>query len=372
MNILYYYGNLSTMNAGLQRYNNNLLFNLRNFKENYVFEYPEIKLKQIINKDHHRFLGWIKSKIRDTHSSAYSIRELIDKFYFKATFDKEIDIIHHTNNHAVEILDKPSVLTVHDLSWIRYPEAHPKNRVVFLEKNFEKSLRNSHHIVTPTNFIKNELISEFSFTKNKTSSIWHGIDHINKPLKETCLIDKNLKFKKFILYVGTIEPRKNIKFLLKNYFNLDKEFREKYPLVIIGDYGWGSNSYKAAIEEQIKSKKILWLKNVSDQELYNYTKQAALLVYCSRYEGFGFPPIEALANGTFSLVPRIEPFIETIDNYGDYYLNDNDEDFKNKIFEILNRENKIYAHQSKIKEKFKWSKSATAYQKVFENVLSQQ
>ena len=371
MRTLFYFGSLSTLNAGLNRYTTNLTTNLKLIKNINVIQYPERKIKQFFNENLHENLGRIKCLIRDLHPSSYLVREAIDKNTFKLFYHDQYDIIHFPNNYFLKFKDKPTVLTIHDLSWIERPEDHPKNRVMFFEKNFHKAIKNVDAIITPSQYIKDQLKINFNLNENKIIPIWHGLNHNNENtgLKFEKKL-KKFKSKNYFLHVGTIEPRKNIEFLIQNYLRLENHLKERFPLILVGNYGWGSNNYKSKIENLIKNKNIFWFKQVNNANLKLLIENAKILAYCSNYEGFGFPPLEALISKTYAIFPKKPPFTETIKNYQFAYNDGDSDDFIFKIKQILNISSFDQSIYNYVNENFRWEISATKHLEVYKQVLN--
>lgn len=252
------------------------------------------------------FYGYIAHKMvrqEDQPNIAYIRKFLIKNRFFKSAARS---FIHHFSKIFSPVYDlywqpnfiptkgikaKKVVITVHDFSWEHYPEFHPKERIEYFKKNFYQSLKQCDHIITGSYFTKNEITERTKFPSEKISVIYHGIDHSLFYAREVKKTEQ-----KFILAVGSIEPRKNLKNLLLAYASLPLHVKENYHLILVGATGWNNEEIIMLIQEQYPFVKYSgYVDNEKLAQLYN---DATLFVYPSFYEGFGIPPLEAMACGT--------------------------------------------------------------------------
>jgi len=264
---------------------------------------------------------------------------------------------------------KKVITTVHDFSMILYKEYHSKERVEYFEKFFEQNIYKSNMIITGSYYTKEEILDRLKFEEKNIKVIYHGINpDIFKPLP-SLTSPFNLP-KRFILSVGSIEPRKNLIGLLQAYNRLNKNIKEEYHLVLVGFKGWNNKEILALIEKN--KKYIHYLGYISDTELAILYNKASLFIYPSFYEGFGLPPLEAMACGTPTIISNVSSLPE-VGGDAVLYCNPYDiEDIKNKIEMVLNDE-KL---QKSMREKgiqraknFTWEKSAKEHLKLFKEVL---
>jgi alpha-1,3-rhamnosyl/mannosyltransferase len=124
----------------------------------------------------------------------------------------------------------PTVLTVHDLSWIRFPDTHPMDRRRTLERGFPDSLRRADHVLTDSHFVKSELVSEFGLEPAKiTTAPLAARDCFHPRERDECepLLDRvGLRYRSFFLSVGTLEPRKNLVRTIRAYAGLPAALRQ--------------------------------------------------------------------------------------------------------------------------------------------------
>ncbi|MDB1122412.1 glycosyltransferase family 4 protein [Vibrio algarum] len=182
------------------------------------------------------------------------------------------------------------VVTIHDIVWKVHPETMPKSRVILEKLLFTPSLIISDKIISISKFTKNELVSNFDVPKNKIS-ITQLASFIG-PLGRSNIVNQE----KLILFIGTLEPRKNLENLCIAFKKLiDIEKYSNYKLVIVGGKGWGNLNLNALIEKLSIIKNVEIKGFISDQELVELYASCEVLTMPSVYEGFGLPALEALS-----------------------------------------------------------------------------
>ncbi len=195
-----------------------------------------------------------------------------------------------------------TITTVHDLSFISFPEFHPATRVAYLTGKIGSSIDKSDHVIVDSNHILDEMHHCYPSSKNKSSVVYLGVDeqfrHYSQ--KECYSINQTLglEYQQFILSVATLEPRKNLKRLVLAYKRLPDESRARHPLVLVGDQGWKNTELMAEAKELIDSKELIFTGYLSDEDLKCLYSSALIFAYPSLYEGFGLPIVEAMASGT--------------------------------------------------------------------------
>lgn len=260
------------------------------------------------------------------------------------------------------------VATVHDFSWEIYPEFQPIERVKYFQKYFYSSIGQCNHIITGSEYTKREIIERVGIAPDKITVIHHGINHsIFYPRQST-----KQPLQKYILAVGSIEPRKNLKNLLTAYAALDKSLRDEYHLLLVGAVGW--NNQEIVNEINRLSQWVHYSGYISDDELAILYTNASLFIYPSVYEGFGIPPLEAMACGTPVIVSDASTLPEVCADAA-YYVDPLDtQSIKEGILKILSDETlqkEIIAKGFARVKEFSWEKSALEHQKVFDKVLSE-
>jgi alpha-1,3-rhamnosyl/mannosyltransferase len=235
--------------------------------------------------------------------------------YFRSTFARRRYDLYHEPNFIPFDGDFPTVTTVHDLSVLLHPEWHPADRVHHFEKNFKKGLKQSTHFLAISEFTRQEVIRTLGIRPAKVTRTYMGIRPGLGPLPEA-QVSRTLQElglpSRYLLYLGTIEPRKNILFLLRVFCSLPRAWRERWPLVLVGSWGWNSAETAEYLETEARHKGVLHLGYIAEEHLAAIYNGARALLYPSLYEGFGLPPIEMRACGGAVIAATAGAVAETI------------------------------------------------------------
>lgn len=211
------------------------------------------------------------------------------------------NFIYHEPCYILRPYSGPKICTVHDLSHIRYPYYHPKQRVKFLLDNLPGSIYEADHIITASEFIRNEIIDLFNISPIKVTCVYHGVSKAFKARRfidiKSVLAIYGLHEKSYLLSVGTLEPRKNLEHLIQAFNQLPEKQRKKYPLVVIGIKGWHTHPLVKMMQPLIKKEQLYCLGYVPEAYLPFLYSGAFGFLYISIYEGFGLPILEAMASG---------------------------------------------------------------------------
>ena len=209
--------------------------------------------------------------------------------------------IYHSPNYALPAFPGKCVTTIHDLSVIRHPEFHPKERVDHLLSLFPSILRRADLILTDSEFSRCEIMDHFGVESDRVVAVPLGVDPSFRPMEDS-IIDEvlpkyGLRRGQYTLSVGTIEPRKNLERLIQAYEGLPMTMRKEFPLVLVGNEGWNSESIHDRIKKAKTEGWVRYLKYVNEADLPAIYVGARLFACVSLYEGFGLPVLEALASG---------------------------------------------------------------------------
>jgi len=209
-----------------------------------------------------------------------------------------VDVYHGTNYVLPPVRRAKRVLTIHDLSFIRCPELCPPDVVSPYVKNVPRFCREADKIIAVSEFTKRELMELLDIPESKIVVIGEAID---RPIRtdgtdssRQCSFDLD-SVSPYLLFVGTLEKRKNIMGLLKAFNDIHRSY--PHHLVLAGKPGYGWSECTAYIEEQGLGDRVHVLGYVSDEEKTALYTHAEVFVYPSLYEGFGLPILEAFAGG---------------------------------------------------------------------------
>jgi len=213
---------------------------------------------------------------------------------------ERLDIIHEPRAFSPYLFPSyaKKILTIHDLSTILYPPVHTRLNVFRVNLSFSAGIRRVDRIITVSKFSKREILRLFHINEDRIEVIYEGVDSRFRSLDECEGVKKKYGIEGgFILFVGTVEPRKNVNGLIKAFYKLKKKGM-KHRLVVAGAEGWKCGETKETIEQLGLEKEVVLLGYVGDDDLPALYNASDLFVYPSLYEGFGLPALEAMACGT--------------------------------------------------------------------------
>ncbi len=262
---------------------------------------------------------------------------------------------------------KRIVTTVHDFSFHVDPSWTPKSNA-FL-KHFWRDIYRSDVIITDSDFIKTQALEFLKIESERIRSIPLGVNHeIFKPHK---IANRHGLPENFILFVGSIQPRKNLKRLLQAYMALSQNFRKDQKLMLVGQDGW---NYGDILELIKKNRNDIYLLDSikNDSELARIYGAASVFICPSLYEGFGLPPLEAMACGCPTIVSNISSLPEVCGDAA-YYIDPYDvENIADSLYRVSTDSGIRNTHIQKGLERaklFTWEKTAMQHMKLFEEIL---
>jgi glycosyltransferase involved in cell wall biosynthesis len=194
-----------------------------------------------------------------------------------------------------------TMLTVHDLSFIRYPQCADANLRAYLNKVVPRSVHRADLVLADSHSTKDDLVELLGVEPKKIEVVHPGVEERFRPIEDRVFLKKARKRynlpPRFILGLGTLQPRKNFTRLIEAFANLRFEIFD-LRLVIAGGKGWLYDDIFATVERLGLQDKVLFPGFVADEDLPALYNLANLFVFPSLYEGFGLPPLEAMACGT--------------------------------------------------------------------------
>ncbi len=226
-----------------------------------------------------------------------------------------IELFHGTNYDVPLWRKCATVLTIHDLSQLLHPNTHTRRSRGRARRRLPMMARLANAIITPTESVKREVCEHLKVEAGKVFAVPEAARTTFSPL--ALQVTKGLRQKleigdDFLLTVGTIEPRKNLGVLIDAFEQVVKELPERdLQLVIAGGRGWLSGPLFDAIQKSETRQRIVLTDYLHDDDLRALYSSCRVFVYPSIYEGFGLPPLEAMACGAPVIASRIPALVET-------------------------------------------------------------
>ncbi len=304
---------------------------------------------------------------------------LVGAYKLARSIRSEGDIVHLPNQHFVRyalFLNQPFIVTVHDLARCCFNfdrETIIERILLNLDKRY---IKQASHIIAICQSTKSDLVKYLNIPESKISVIYNGVDHnIFKPYKPYQMrpYHVTLSHKPYILYVGSERRRKNLGRLIEAFAILRKDFPE-LRLVKVGTSG-RSEQYRYATMKKLDSlgitQAVIFIDHIPELDLAHYYSSALLLAYPSLYEGFGLPPLEAMACGCPVVTSDNSSLPEIMGEAG-IMVNPYDTDsLAQAMREVLTDSklrNDMVSKGLKQAKKFSWERAAMETQEVYEKI----
>lgn len=248
------------------------------------------------------FLADIKPNIAHFSILIYRTLSTFIPLPYCLFFGRDADITHFFNYIAPPFVHGKTVITVHDMVYKAFPETVKSRTKLMLDMGLKQSMRRADIIVTDSEFSRSEIIKYFPQHKKKIRVVPCGVNLEKfRPCEDSEKIQqvkKSLGISgEYFLYLGTIEPRKNLERLIRAYYVLAKKLKNPPKLVLAGGKGWLYDNIFRRVKELKLEKQVLFTEYVPSEDITALMCGALAFVFPSVYEGFGMPPLEAMACG---------------------------------------------------------------------------
>jgi glycosyltransferase involved in cell wall biosynthesis len=272
----------------------------------------------------------------------------------------------------------PTLLTVHDLSFIRDPDSAWPSLRVFLERAVSRSVKRATHVLADSQATRDDLVDIWHTPAEKITVLYSGVEPRFRPIRDRAQLDQirekyRIEPKPFILAIGTLQPRKNYKRLIEAFALLANEPPFKtLQLIIAGGRGWLFDDIFTHVKQFGLEDRVRFPGFIADEDLPALYSAADLLAYVSLYEGFGLPALEAMACGTPVVGSNVSSVPEVIGSAG-LQVDPRDVDaiadaLKRMLTQADLRERSIAAGIERAKQ-FTWEQSAQQLLSIYAQLL---
>ena len=288
---------------------------------------------------------------------------------------KQIDIIHGPRSVLPLLCKIKSVVTIHDLAFLLFPEVMKFNPFNYWSVFVKRSALKADHIISVSESTKKDIVRSYNISEHKITVTHEACNNSFKRIEDESTLKRisqkyNLP-ERFILYVGTIEPRKNLNVLLEAMDILKKKYNLDIKLIMAGKRGWLYAGFFDTLQRLGLGNNVIFTGYVPDEDLPGIYNLAEVFVYPSKYEGFGFPLLEAMSCGVPVIASNVSSIPEVLGDAGILVRHDDPKEFAHKIYELLTDKEIRVKMSSKGFERikfFSWEKVAKETLKVYERV----
>ncbi len=260
--------------------------------------------------------GDLPPNLRAVHSPVNALRRRWWTIGLPLYIRQNTLTLFHGTNYNVPLWQRcPTVVTIHDLSLLLHSDTHPEHLVRRARRRLPTMTRIATRIITDSESVKGEICAHLGVAPEKIRAVplaprrafrTMGEAHARTTRQRLGVADE------FVLFVGTVEPRKNLVTLVRAFDELLRTTDLRPQLVIAGQKGWLTEDLFSHVERSAVTERILFTGYVSDEDLAMLYSTCRVCVYPSLYEGFGLPPLEAMACGAPVITSRIPVMIETV------------------------------------------------------------
>lgn len=289
---------------------------------------------------------------------------------------ESVDLIHSTDQLIPIVSNKPLVATVMDTIPLSHPQFIKARSRIIKPFLWKKLTQRADHIITISEFSKSEIIQFMDFSPEKVTSIPLGVDerYFEKIAAEDIkTVLKNLKITQpFFLFIGSIQPRKNLQRLIEAHALLPRNLAKEFPMVIAGKFAWDDGDTLKTLTKGIREDRCIWLNYVNDFEKRCLLQSTIGMAFTSLYEGFGLPILEGFASGAPVLTSNCSSMPEIAENAALLTDPKNVDSIRNALVSLI--DDQALVKQLKLSgitqaKKFSWDKTARETQKIYQTLL---
>lgn len=325
----------------------------------------------------YREKGCIINQSKWMPARIYNHLERIVPFPYHWVFGKGAEITQFFNYTIPTGVSGKRITIVHDMAFLAYPETVAKRTRRWLGRYLKKYCQRADIIVTVSEFSRQEIHRYLEVPLEKIRVVYNGVElghYRPRPEEEIRAVQERFGIAgSYILYLGTLEPRKNIETLIKAYQALRQEVNSAPQLVLAGKKGWMYDSIFGLIKKYELTDDVVFTGYVDEDEVPALMSGAEMFVFPSLYEGFGIPPLEAMACGTPVVTSDCSSLPEVVGKAGIMVPPTNvqrlAQAMKNLLTDREKRED-LVAEGLRQAARFTWERSAQALIEIYQELSS--
>ncbi len=355
MHILILADTIDNQNAGVHHYLKNLIKNLLSIDKSNKYSFIHCKENKFFKGKNHYIIPSKKIPGSESYRKFFKIPKLIKKL--------NPDIVFETSHIGPFNLPKhiKKAVTIYDLTPILYPAFHIKRSTIMHKLLLGKAVKNADLILAISNTTKSDMVKRYNpnaHIRVTPLGVTSSKSTTPSPIPQ-----------KYILYLGTIEPRKNLETLIDAFVELKNENKIPHKLILAGAVGWKSKE----ILQKAKHKDIILPGYLSKKDKATYYKHADMFVYPSIYEGFGLPPLEAMSHAVPVICSTGGSLKEIFEKHTLTFEPKDKETLKAHILNIHNNpqlKKELGKKGLEYSKNFTWEKTAKETLKAFEQIMN--
>jgi glycosyltransferase involved in cell wall biosynthesis len=286
--------------------------------------------------------------------------------------------LFHGTNYEIPVLSKcPTILSIHDLSQLLYPQTHLAQSVRRARYRLPLMARAATKIITATEYVKKEVVEHLKVDAAKIAVTPYAPRRMFRPLPRSETEETRTRLgieENFILFVGTIEPRKNLITLLRALSEILRSTDLRPQLVIAGQEGWLTGETMNYVESERLGERVKFTGYITDEDLRALYACCTVCVYPSLYEGFGLPPLEAMSCGAPVIASNVPSLSEAVGDAAQLVPPTATQELAQAIVETIRDETKRshFSHAGiNHASQFTWERTARLTLEIYRGALLQ-
>lgn len=357
----------------------NILKNIIEADNNeYVLNYFSLHHRREKNKiiSDYKSLGYKSEQCFWLHNVVY--RKIWNRIPipYSMLFQNDMQITQFFNYDVPPGIKGKAVTFIYDMVYKVFPETISKETLAMLDNNLKRACEKADHIITISEFSKSEIMKYMKVAEDKISvmpcGVNHSLFHPDYTKNEVDDVKKQYGISgDYLLYLGTLEPRKNLERLVAAYAKLKADCSDIPKLVLAGKKGWLYDKIFTMVELNHLEKDVVFTDYVREQDVPLLLNGASVFIFPSIYEGFGLPPLEAMACGTPVITSNTASLPEVVGDaavlVNPYDINDIKNSMKLLIFDLDLRD-KLKNKGLKRASLYSWKKSTEKLKNIYKKI----